>query len=221
MGFSQTRNSLKVSQPCGLKNDLLCSKPLRAFSHLENRELNHSCIAHCVRWVAWLYQKTSLVLSRWMRQARSTGLCVQIARSLHSSNRFRLARSTGLFETLSLESLTRFWDSVPGVSDSSHPFFGSLGSDFHRLCQRHTHITHNQRETTHRKPGPTPEDDRTCSGVAVRWRLCRCTSVAVTSLPCNEDFPHCQSITKLASSQGLWVGALVELVESDKPAARP
>ena len=37
MGFSQTRNSLKVSQPCGLKNDLLCSRPLRACSHLENR----------------------------------------------------------------------------------------------------------------------------------------------------------------------------------------
>ena len=37
-GCSQTRNSLKVSQPCGLKNDLLCSRPLRACSHLENRE---------------------------------------------------------------------------------------------------------------------------------------------------------------------------------------
>ena len=125
VGFSQTRNSL-------------CSRPLRACSHLENRELSHFCIAHCVWWVAWLYQKTSLVLSRWMRQAsstglpeaftcpatldrpgrlgarslhgqaRSTGLCVQVARNLHSSNRFRLARSTGLFETLSLESLTRF-----------------------------------------------------------------------------------------------------------------
>ena len=66
-------------------------------------------------------QKASLVLSRWMRQASSTGLpqaftCPTTldspgrlgARSLHSSNRFRLAGSTGLFETLSLESLTRF-----------------------------------------------------------------------------------------------------------------
>ena len=28
VGFSQTRNSLKVSQPCGVKNDLWRSKPL-------------------------------------------------------------------------------------------------------------------------------------------------------------------------------------------------
>ena len=65
---SQTRNSLKVSQSCGLKNDLLCSKPLRACSHLENREPRCSCRAHCVKWVAQLYQKTSLVLSHWTGQ---------------------------------------------------------------------------------------------------------------------------------------------------------
>ena len=29
--------------------------------------------------------------------------------------------------------------------------------------------------------------------------------VAVASLPCTEDFPHCRSITKLASSRGLFV----------------
>ena len=72
VGFSQTRNSLKVSQPW-LENDLLSSRPLWACSHLENRELSCSGRAHCVRWVAQLYQKTSLVLSRWMRQASSTG----------------------------------------------------------------------------------------------------------------------------------------------------
>ena len=60
--------------PCGLKNDLLCSRPLRACSHLENCELSRFCIAHCVRWVAQLHQKTSFVLSRWMRQASSTEL---------------------------------------------------------------------------------------------------------------------------------------------------
>ena len=27
---SQTRCPLEISQPCGLKNDLLCSRPLRA-----------------------------------------------------------------------------------------------------------------------------------------------------------------------------------------------
>ena len=74
MRFSQTRNSHKVSQPCGLKDGLLCSRPLWACSHLENRELSHFCIAHCVRWVARLYQKTSLVLYRWVTQARPTGL---------------------------------------------------------------------------------------------------------------------------------------------------
>ena len=55
--------------------------------------------------------------------------------------------------------------------------------------------------------------------------------VAVPSLPCNEDFPHCRSITKLASSRGplvewvsdpssLRVGALVDLgcaFKSDRP----
>ena len=38
VGFSQTRSSLKVSQPCGLKNDLWYSRPLRSCNHLENRE---------------------------------------------------------------------------------------------------------------------------------------------------------------------------------------
>ena len=36
---SQTRCPLEISQPCGLKNDLLCSRPLRAYSHLCSRPL--------------------------------------------------------------------------------------------------------------------------------------------------------------------------------------
>ena len=36
---SQTRCPLEISQPCGLKNDLLCSRPLRACSHLCSRPL--------------------------------------------------------------------------------------------------------------------------------------------------------------------------------------
>ena len=148
MGFSQTRNSLKVSQPCGLKNDLLCSRPLRACSHLENRELSCSGRAHCVRWVAQLYQKTLLVLSRWMRQ----GQVGWTSRTLHSSNRFRLARSSGLLETLSLESLTRFGTLSLESLTPLTPFFGSLGSDSHRLCHRPTHLNHNLKETNHRKP---------------------------------------------------------------------
>ena len=112
---SQTRNSLKVSQPCGLKNDLLCNRPLRACSHLEHRELSCSGRAHCVTWVAQLYQKTSLVLCRWVTQASSTGLpeaftCPATldkpgrlgARSHHLSNLFWVARPTGLSENLSL-----------------------------------------------------------------------------------------------------------------------
>ena len=65
---------LRSDCPVGWKNDLLCSRPLRACSHLENRELSCSGRAHCVRWVAQLYQKTSLVLCRWVTQASSTGL---------------------------------------------------------------------------------------------------------------------------------------------------
>ena len=119
VGFSQTRNSLKVSQPCGLKNDLLCSRPSRACRHLENSKLGHLRIAHCVRWVAWLYQKTSLVLYHWVTQASSTGLREAFtrpatldkpgrlgARSLHSSRHTGQARSTGLSEVPPPESLT-------------------------------------------------------------------------------------------------------------------
>ena len=43
-------------------------------SHLEHRELSCSGRAHCVRWVARLYQKTSLVPYRWVTQASATGL---------------------------------------------------------------------------------------------------------------------------------------------------
>ena len=36
--------------------------------------MSRSGRAHCVRWVAQLYQKTSLVLYRWVTQASSSGL---------------------------------------------------------------------------------------------------------------------------------------------------
>ena len=111
MGFSQTRNSLKVSQPCGLKNDLLCSKPLRACSHLENRELSCSGRAHRVRWGCATLPEDftcpvslgdtgqvgpgtrSLHLSCHTGQARSTEICT-------NNQKPSLARSTGLFELL-------------------------------------------------------------------------------------------------------------------------
>ena len=49
--------------------------PLWACSHLENRELSYSGRAHCVRWVAELYQKTSLVLSRQFDWAPEAFTC--------------------------------------------------------------------------------------------------------------------------------------------------
>ena len=177
MGFSQTRNSLKVSQPCGLKNNFLCSGPLRACSHLENRELSHSDRAHCVRWVAQLHQKTSLVLFDWTSrslhlfchtgQARSIGLCVQIARSLHSSNRFRLARSTGIFQTLSLESLTRFGtlslESLTPLTPNLD-LFGVTSTD----CATDQPTRPTTRKKTPQETKTTPSDNPKCSGVAVR-----------------------------------------------------
>ena len=74
----ESRNSLEVSQSCGLKNDLLCCRPLRAqqalvqqtflgpSSHLEHRDASRSGRAHCVRWVSQLFQKPSLSCHRWV-----------------------------------------------------------------------------------------------------------------------------------------------------------
>ena len=77
---SQTRCPLEISKPCGLKNDLLCSRPLRAYSHLEHRDVSRSGRAHCVRWVARLFQKPSLSRHRWVM----TGQDDWTSRSLHS-----------------------------------------------------------------------------------------------------------------------------------------
>ena len=87
------------------------------------------------------------------------------SRSLHSSNRFRLARSTGLFETLSLESLTRFGTLSLESLTPPTPFFGSHGSDFHRPQPER-----NPPQETLTNPSDYPK----CSGVAVWWQLCRC-----------------------------------------------
>ena len=90
VGFSQTRNSLKVSQPCGLKNDLLCSRPLRACSHLENRQLSRSgrlCQVGC----ATVPEDFTCPLS-----LDETGKFDWTSRSLHLSCRAGQARSTGL-----------------------------------------------------------------------------------------------------------------------------
>ena len=65
--------------------------------------MSRSGRAHCVRWVAQLYQKTSLILYRWVVLARSTG-CQKPSLVLS-----RQARATGLSEN---------FVSFGGVSDS-------------------------------------------------------------------------------------------------------
>ena len=169
----------------------------------------------------------SLHVSCHTGQARSTGLCVQIARSLHLCNRFRLARSTGLFETLSLESLTRFGTLAPPT-----PFFGSLGSDIHRLCHRPTHLTHNLKETNHRKTLTNPSDYPKRSGVAVRWRLCWCAwslwrhSRAMRTFLIADPSPHLplREVFLLIGSLTIPVFGLepsLSWLKNDKPSARP
>ena len=153
VGFSQTRSSLKVSQPCGLKNDLLCSKPLWACSHLENRDASRSGIAHCVRWVAQLQQQPSLShLFRWW-QAR---IWLDFQKP-SLSHLFRWARSTGL-ETLSLESLTRFGDAVPGVADSLVEFPLLRAASLYPGGEATTSSLPSSHE---RKPTATPDSDFT------------------------------------------------------------
>ena len=134
-------------------------------SHLEHRDVSRSGRAHCVRWVARLYQKPSLSCHRWVMTGQFDWVPEAFtcpasldrpgrlgARSLHLSCLIGQARTTGLRSTLASEtSVSRvadsFGDSVPGVSDSlvvfPPPFFGSLGSDFHRLCHGPTFLTHN------------------------------------------------------------------------------
>ena len=96
------------SRPCGLKNDLLCSRPVWACSHLENRELSHFC--HCplcqVGCVAFPEDFTCPV------SLGDTGQFNWTSRSLHSSCHTGQARSTGLSEILSLsvECLALGWE---------------------------------------------------------------------------------------------------------------
>ena len=93
MADSQTRCPLEVSQPCGLENDLLCCRPLRAWQSLVqqtssgpavtlmHRDVSRSSRAHCVRWVARLYQMPSLSYHRWVM----TGLDNWTSRRHHLS----------------------------------------------------------------------------------------------------------------------------------------
>ena len=57
-----------------------------------------------------------------------------------------------LLRPLSLESLTLLGTPSLESLTPPTPFFGSLGSDFHRLCHGPTFLTHNLKETTTGKP---------------------------------------------------------------------
>ena len=90
---SQTRNSLKVLQSCGLKNDPLVQQTSSGLqstcaaglfgpsSHLEHRDVSRSGRAHCVRWgCATLPEDFTCPVS-----LGDTGQFDWTSRSLHSS----------------------------------------------------------------------------------------------------------------------------------------
>ena len=96
VGFSQTRSSLKVSQPCGLKNDPLCSRPLRASSHLENRERATSALPTVSGGLRGFTRRLHL---------SCTAEAFTCPTTLDRPSRLDFLRSC-------------LWDSVPGVPDS-------------------------------------------------------------------------------------------------------
>ena len=117
---SQTRNSLKVSQPCGLKNDLLCSMPLRACSHLENRERVAPAEPTVSGGLRNFTSNPHYPVNRWVMTGQVlTGLPDTLtipsligpgrlgARSLHLSCHAGQARSTGLCINSQKPSLAR------------------------------------------------------------------------------------------------------------------
>ena len=74
---SQTRCPLEISQPCGLKKRPLVQQTSSGLQSLVQQtssgpaatwstDLSRSSRAHCVRWVARLYQKPSLSCHRWV-----------------------------------------------------------------------------------------------------------------------------------------------------------
>ena len=195
-GFSQTRSSLKVSQPCGLKNDLLCSRPLRAYSHLEHRDASRSGIAHCVRWVARLYQKPSLSCHRWVM----TGQDDWTSRRLHLSCLTGQASSTGrqkpslVLPRWTLCKLPEAFTRPPafgwpgrldflrlclwGVSDSPlriHPFWILWERLPPTVPQTYPHHPQPERPHTGNLDQPQSLTRRAEELQCGRWRLCRCT----------------------------------------------
>ena len=169
-----------VSQPCGLKNDLLRSKPLCACSRLKNRDSSRPRIDHRVRWVVQLYQKTSLILYRWVVQASSTGLpeAFTCPATLDRPGRLDLSRS-------SLWSL-RFPRSF------TTPFLGSF------LCLGVTshHLSHHTKHTETTTRGQNHLTDLTTSGNARVEELCIIRVVVCVQ---NPDFTPSWTLTSRPS----------------------
>ena len=142
-----------------LPEDFTCPPSLDETGKFDwtSRSLHLSCHAGQARSTG--RQKPSLVLSHWTGQVDWT-LCTNcqkpsLVQPLSAGQvgwtflRLFFLESLTCLGTLSQESLT-----------PPTPFFGSLGSDIHRLCQRPTYKTQNQKETTTGKPGPTPVTTR-------------------------------------------------------------
>ena len=146
--------------------------------------MSHFCIAHRVRWVAQLYQKTSLVLCRWVTQASSTGLPESFtcpatldrpgrlgARSLHLSDLFwspgrldfaQTARSLHRLFRLDFLRLCLCRTSFKLRVSCFHPFAGSCSlrgatSDYCVTHHRHKPRTEGMKETAHRETKPATE----------------------------------------------------------------
>ena len=136
-------------------------------SRLENRDPSRSGIAHCVRWVARLYQQPSLSCHRWVMTSQVlAGLpetftilphwisqvdwapdaftilphwIGQVDWTLKICQKTSTSFSSEVSQLDFAQVSGSFRDSLP--ESLTPPFFGPLGSDFNRLCHRPTHIS--------------------------------------------------------------------------------
>ena len=157
LGERESRNSLKVSQSCGLKNDLLCSRPLRAQQPLVQQTSSGPAVTW--RTVNELLRQSPLCQVgcatfpedftrpyRWVIRASATGLPEDFtcpvtldgpvrlgARSLHSSCHTGQARTTGLRTNSQKPLLARSTGSCV-VSETLSQLHELLAVSFPPLC---------------------------------------------------------------------------------------
>ena len=116
-------------------------------SHLEHRDASRSGRAHCVRWVARLYQKTSLVLPHWTGKVDWVPEAFTCPVSLDRPGRQDF-EARWLLRLLSRESLT--------LLCFTHPFLGPTlcsGMTSHRChCRRETEETATTKNPTAERP---------------------------------------------------------------------